>query len=262
MQVRSCNYFFGQSVYGSFNRALIAFTTLFKLILLIILSLETSSPVCSVALHDVADGRLIGQSELRLEKSHSTHLTVLIQQLLENTSHALADLAAVAVSDGPGSYTGLRIGAAAAKGLCFALDIPLVAVSTLGALAAQVAAVTAGAEETLFCPMLDARRMEVYTALYTHDGQEVLAPAPLILDANALAEQLTHHSVLFFGHGTAKFQALLGKQPNAGFLAGIEPSAVAVGTLGVAAYRRQEFQDVAYYEPFYLKEVYTTTPRS
>lgn len=248
--------------YGSFNRALTVFTIPFKPIPLIILSLETSSPVCSVALHRIADGSLVGQSELRLDKSHSTHLTVLIEQLLANTGYALTDLAAVAVSDGPGSYTGLRIGAAAAKGLCFALGIPLVAVSTLEALAAQVAAGTARPETYLYCPMLDARRMEVYTALYTHNGQEVLAPAPLLLDEDSLAEQLAQHSVLFFGQGATKFQALLGQQANAGFLAHIEPSAVSVGVLAVAAYHRQAFQDVAYYEPFYLKEVYTTTPKA
>ena len=228
----------------------------------LLLSLETSSPVCSVALHRIADGSLVGQSELRLDKSHSTHLTILIEQLLANTGHQLADLAAVAVSDGPGSYTGLRIGAAATKGLCFALDIPLVAVSTLKALAAQVALVTAWPDKYLYCPMLDARRLEVYAAIYTHEGPEVLAPIPLLLDADTLAEQLAQHSVLFFGNGAAKFQALLGESANAGFLAGIEPSAVAVGALAVAAYHRQEFQDVAYYEPFYLKEVYTTTPRT
>ncbi len=228
----------------------------------LLLSLETSSPVCSVALHRVADGSLVGQSELRLDKSHSTHLTILIEQLLENTGHQLADLTAIAVSDGPGSYTGLRIGAAAAKGLCFALDIPLVAVSTLKALAAQVAAGTAQPESFLFCPMLDARRQEVYAAIYTHDGQEMLAPTPLILDADTLAEQLARHSVLFFGNGAAKFQALLREHSNAGFLAGIEPSAISVGQLGVTAFHRQEFQDVAYYEPFYLKEVYTTTPKN
>jgi tRNA threonylcarbamoyladenosine biosynthesis protein TsaB len=227
----------------------------------LLLSLETSSPVCSVALHRL-DGSLIGQSELRLDKSHSTHLTILIEQLLANTGYALADLAAVAVSDGPGSYTGLRIGGAAAKGLCFALDIPLVAVSTLRALAAQVAAGTARPESWLYCPMLDARRTEVYAALYTHEGQEILAPTPLILDADTLAEQLAHHSVLFFGHGAPKFRAVLEGSVQAGFLVGIEPSAVAVGALAVAAYHRQEFQDVAYYEPFYLKEVYTTTPKA
>ena len=227
----------------------------------LLLSLETSSPVCSVALHRIADSSLVGQSELRLDKSHSTHLTILIEQLLANTGHQLGDLAAIAVSDGPGSYTGLRIGAAAAKGLCFALDIPLVAVSTLKALAAQVAVGTARPDAHLYCPMLDARRTEVYAALYTHSGQEVLAPTPLLLDADTMAEQLAHQSVLFFGHGATKFQSLLGEHSNAGFLTGIEPSAVLVGKLAVEACHRQEFQDVAYYEPFYLKEVYTTTPK-
>ncbi|MDF7814676.1 tRNA (adenosine(37)-N6)-threonylcarbamoyltransferase complex dimerization subunit type 1 TsaB [Hymenobacter sp. YC55] len=227
----------------------------------LILSLETSSPVCSVALHQLSDGNLLGQTELRLEKSHSSHLSVLVSQLLENSQHTLQDVAAVAVSDGPGSYTGLRIGAAAAKGLCYALNIPLVAVSTLQALAQQVAAVTASAEDILFCPMLDARRMEVYSAVYTHDGQEIVAPTPLVLDSDTLAEQLAHHRLLCFGNGATKFQPLVANNPNASFLTGIEPSAMAVGALAVEAYRRGEFRDVAYYEPFYLKEVYTTTPK-
>jgi tRNA threonylcarbamoyladenosine biosynthesis protein TsaB len=228
----------------------------------LLLSIETSSPICSIALHKVEDGRLLGQSELRLEKSHSTHLTVLIEQLVANTGHTVRDLAAVAVSDGPGSYTGLRIGAAAAKGLCFALDIPLVAVGTLPALAHQVAARMPRADTYLYAPMLDARRQEVYTALYRADGYELTAPAPLILTPEAMAEQLTHHAVLFFGSGAAKFQPLVSANPNAVFLADVQPSAVSVGELALGAYQRQEFQDVAYYEPFYLKEVYTTTPKS
>jgi len=185
-----------------------------------------------------------------------------VSQLLENSQYTLQDVAAVAVSDGPGSYTGLRIGAAAAKGLCYALEIPLVAVSTLQALARQVATVTASAEDILFCPMLDARRMEVYSAVYTHNGQEIVAPTPLLLDSDTLAEQLAHHRLLFFGNGATKFQPLVADNPNASFLTGIEPSAVAVGALAVKAYRRAEFRDVAYYEPFYLKEVYTTTPKA
>jgi tRNA threonylcarbamoyladenosine biosynthesis protein TsaB len=228
----------------------------------LLLSIETSSPICSIALHQVEDGRLLGQSELRLEKSHSTHLTVLIEQLVANTGHTVRDLAAVAVSDGPGSYTGLRIGAAAAKGLCFALNIPLVAVGTLPALAHQVAARMPRADTYLYAPMLDARRQEVYTALYRADGYELTAPAPLILTPEAMAEQLTHHAVLFFGSGAAKFQPLVSANPNAVFLADVQPSAVSVGELALGAYQRQEFQDVAYYEPFYLKEVYTTTPKS
>lgn len=227
---------------------------------MLILSLETSSPVCSVALHQA--GVLLGQAELRLEKSHSSHVSVLINQLLENTGNSLPDVAAVALSDGPGSYTGLRIGGAAAKGLCFALDIPLVAVSTLQALAWQVATHTARPEEHLFCPMLDARRQEVYTAVYTHTSQEILPPTALVLTPEALAEQLGKHHVLFFGNGAAKFQPFVAENPNAGFLMGIEPSAVAVGALAWEVFQRREFQNVAYYEPFYLKEVYTTTPKS
>lgn len=229
----------------------------------LLLSLDTSSPICSVALHELADGRLLGLSELRVAQSHSTHLTVLIEQLLANAGHSLPHLAAVALSDGPGSYTGLRIGAAAAKGLCFALDIPLLAVGTLAALARQVASVTALPQDVLFCPMLDARRQEVYMALYRADGTEVLAPTPLILSEDALSEHLAQSRVLFFGDGAPKFRALLpADATNASFLAGIVPSAAAVGELARAAYQRQEFRDVAYYEPFYLKEVYTTTPRA
>jgi len=225
----------------------------------LILSLETSSPICSVALHQ--EGALLGQSELRLEKSHSSHLSVLIEQLLENTGNTMHNLGAVAVSDGPGSYTGLRIGAAAAKGICYALNIPLLAVSTLQALAHQVTAFTSQPEAYLYCPMLDARRMEVYAALYTHDGQEVLAPAPLILDADTLSEQMTHCHLLCFGNGAAKFQPLVTTSAKASFVNNVFPSAVAVGELAYVAYQRQEFRDVAYYEPFYLKEVYTTTPK-
>ncbi|MFD2783904.1 tRNA (adenosine(37)-N6)-threonylcarbamoyltransferase complex dimerization subunit type 1 TsaB [Hymenobacter rubripertinctus] len=228
----------------------------------LLLSLETSSPACSVALHHLETGRLVGQTELRLEKSHSSHLSVLISQLLENTLHTLADVAAVAVSDGPGSYTGLRIGGAAAKGLCYALEVPLLAISTLQSLAHQVATRTARPAQYLYCPLLDARRMEVYAALYRADGSEVLPPAPLLLDETTLAEQLGGHSLLCFGSGAAKFQPLVADNPHAAFLSGIEPSAIAVGELALAAYQRQEFRDVAYYEPFYLKEVYTTTPKA
>jgi tRNA threonylcarbamoyladenosine biosynthesis protein TsaB len=135
-------------------------------------------------------------------------------------------------------------------------------VSTLQALAQQVAASTASPESYLYAPMLDARRMEVYTALYHFDGTEVLAPTPMVLDERSLAEHLAHSQLLCFGNGAAKFRPLVTDSAKVGFLMGIEPSAVAVGTLGQKAYQRQEFRDVAYYEPFYLKEVYTTTPKS
>ena len=228
----------------------------------LLLSLETSSPTCAVALHDVPTGRLLGESELRLDKSHSTHLTVLVQQLVANTGHALPDLAAVAVSDGPGSYTGLRIGAAAAKGLCFALDVPLLAVGTLPALAHQVARQVPHPEAYHYLPMLDARRQEVYAALYRADGTTLLAPSNLVLTPDTLAEHFTQGTVLCFGSGAAKFQPLVADNHHVVFGLDVQPSAVSIGELALAAYHRQEFRDVAYYEPFYLKEVYTTTPKS
>jgi len=228
----------------------------------LLLSLETSSSLCSVALHRLADGHLLGQSELRLDKSHSSHLTILIEQLVGNTGYALKDLAAVALSDGPGSYTGLRIGAAAAKGLCFALDIPLLAVGSLRALAAQVRAVTALPEQFLFVPMLDARRQEVYTATYRADGSEVAPPTPLILTPEALAEPADPLRRLCFGSGAAKFAALAAGRDDLVFLPGIEASAVAVGALALVAHQQKAFENVAYYEPFYLEDVYTTTPRA
>ncbi len=227
----------------------------------LLLSLETSSPLCSVALHRLADGHLLGQSELRLDKSHSSHLTVLIEQLVINTGHTLHDLAAVALSDGPGSYTGLRIGAAAAKGLCFALDIPLLAVGSLRALAAQVRAVTALPAQFLFVPMLDARRQEVYTATYRADGTELAPPAPLVLTPDALNEPIGPLRRLCFGSGAVKFAAMAVGRDDLVFLPNIEASAAAVGALALALYHRQAFENVAYYEPFYLKDVYTTTPK-
>ncbi|WP_400193402.1 tRNA (adenosine(37)-N6)-threonylcarbamoyltransferase complex dimerization subunit type 1 TsaB [Hymenobacter sp. B81] len=225
----------------------------------LILALETSSPVCSVAL--LHDGALLAASELRLDKSHSSHLTVLIEQMLSNTGFTLAQLSAVAVADGPGSYTGLRIGAAAAKGLCYALGLPLLAVGTLPALAHQVARQIPGAAGYRFAPLLDARRMEVYAALYRADGTELLAPAPLILSPESFAAELAEGPVVFFGSGAAKFEPLVAGQPHALFVADVQPAAIAVARLAEAAYARQEFRDVAYYEPFYLKEVYTTTPK-
>src|SRR6476620_11589990 len=139
----------------------------------LLLALETSSAVCSVAL--LLDGKLLGSSELRLEKSHSSHITVLIQQLLKNTGYTEKDLSGVAISGGPGSYTGLRIGTSTAKGLCYSLDIPLLAVSTLHVLAYEATKVLPDVETMLLCPMLDARRMEVYTCLLTPSLKEVLS---------------------------------------------------------------------------------------
>lgn len=222
----------------------------------LLLALETSSPVCSVALYE--DAQLLGLSELRIEKSHSSHITVLIEQLLENTGHQKSELSAIAVSGGPGSYTGLRIGGATAKGLCYSLDIPLVEVSTLHAMAQEVIGYTAAPADFLFGPMLDARRMEVFTCLLDHELREVLPVEPVILQEDSLADRLNERKITFFGSGAGKWKTLLGNHPNALFVDGVIPNAQYIGQLAWPRYQAARFEDVAYYEPFYLKEVYIT----
>ncbi|MDX5347128.1 MAG: tRNA (adenosine(37)-N6)-threonylcarbamoyltransferase complex dimerization subunit type 1 TsaB [Hymenobacteraceae bacterium] len=225
----------------------------------VILALETSSTVCAIALSK--DGALLGTSELQIEKSHSSHITVMIGQLLNNCGLTEKDLSAVAVSGGPGSYTGLRIGSATAKGLCFALDIPLIEVSTLHALAKNVIKFTPEPERYLFCPMLDARRMEVYTSLLNDELQEVLPVEPVVLQENSFHAYLDQHQIIFFGSGAAKFKQLLGPHQNALFLEDVKLSAKPVLELAEPKYEEKMFEDVAYYEPYYLKEVHITSKK-
>ncbi len=223
----------------------------------LLLALETSSTVCSVALFK--NTQLLGASELQIEKSHSSHITVMVSQLLENCGATLKDLSAVAVSGGPGSYTGLRIGSSTAKGLCYSLDIPLIEVSTLYSLAAQVIASVPNPENYLFCPMLDARRLEVYTCLLNQELTEVLPIAPVVLNEDTFNEQLAQLPIIFFGSGADKFKAMKAGSPNALFIHGVVPSAKPIGELALEKYNKQQFEDVAYYEPFYLKDVYITS---
>lgn len=224
----------------------------------LLLALETSSTVCSVALYKGAE--LLGASELQIEKSHSSHITVMIAQLVENCGYTLHDLSAVAVSGGPGSYTGLRIGSSTAKGLCYSLDIPLLEVSTLYGLAKQAIGAIPNAQDYLFCPMLDARRMEVYTCLVNSKLEERMPVMPVVLDDQSFQEELARQPIIFFGNGAAKFKGLMEGNANALFIDSIQPSAKPIGELAIAKYEEQAFEDVAYYEPFYLKDVYITSP--
>jgi tRNA threonylcarbamoyladenosine biosynthesis protein TsaB len=222
-----------------------------------LLALETSSNICSVALFQ--DGQLLGISELQMDKSHSSHITMLVDQLLQNCQVPLTNLSAILLSGGPGSYTGLRIGSSTAKGFCFSLDIPLIEVSTLEALAAAAVSLTPRAAEYLFCPMIDARRMEVYTTLLGPDMKEVLPVCPMVLTEESFEEQMRHNQIIFFGSGAAKCKTLFGDNPNALFLDNLTVSARWLGKLGEEKYQNKLFEDVAYYEPFYLKEVYITS---
>lgn len=215
-----------------------------------ILSLETSTRVSSVAIHQ--QGKLLGTQQLHIDKSHSGLLTVMVDDLLRQCDLSLADMQAVAVSAGPGSYTGLRIGLSTAKGICFGLDKPLISLNTLQVLAESVRPFVD--ELSWLCPMLDARRMEVYTLLTDKQGNIKSPMQAKVLDELSFEEELKQAVIYFFGSGAGKAQSLLGNYTNARFVEGIEPLASAMGRLAYACYEGEEFADLAYSEPIYLKE--------
>ena len=187
-------------------------------------------------------------------------LTTLIQNAVEHAGFELADVDAFAVAKGPGSYTGLRIAVSTAKGLCFALEKPLIAVNTLEALALQVSGFYS--ENHLFCPLLDARRMEVYCALFDKNLNSIEPTQAKIIDVDSFKEVLAKHPIVFFGDGAAKCEAILGANPNAVFTENaIYPSAKTVGQLAAILFEQNQFEDVAAFEPYYLKDFMTTTPK-
>ncbi|MDB5242980.1 MAG: tRNA ((37)-N6)-threonylcarbamoyltransferase complex dimerization subunit type 1 TsaB [Spirosoma sp.] len=226
---------------------------------MLLLSLDTSTTVCSVALHQ--DETLLGCYELFTERTSSAMLTTLINDVVKHTGYELNQLDAIAVAKGPGSYTGLRIGVSTAKGLCFALDKPLLAINTLAAMAEQIRSFYSATYR--LCPMIDARRMEVYCAFYgAADGSELRATSAEIIDEQSFSDWLAKGPVVFFGDGAAKCRAALGGQSNAVFLDKlIQPSARTVGLLATAALTEGRFENVAQFEPFYLKEFMTAKPK-
>lgn len=206
------------------------------------------------------DGQLAASYDLLTDRSSSSMLTTLMKNAVEHAGYALADLDAVAVAKGPGSYTGLRVSVSTAKGLCYALDKPLIAIETLAAMTAQITAYYP--EGYLFCPMIDARRMEVFAAVYDAQLQFVQPTQAVILDENSFSDLLQEHSIVFFGDGAAKSRPLLGTHPNAHFPDQlIEPSARTVGILASKAYPAGQFEDLAAFEPYYLKDFVGTTQR-
>jgi tRNA threonylcarbamoyladenosine biosynthesis protein TsaB len=217
-----------------------------------ILSLETSTSVCSVALHE--DDRLLGLSEIHIEQSHASKLALLVGQVISIAGLEMNQLNAVAISEGPGSYTGLRIGASTAKGLCYALNIPLIAVSPLEVMANQVQNTNVSA--AYLCPMIDARRMEVF-CLVVDENLSLRKPvSSLVIEENSFEELLSQKTVLFFGNGADKCESVI-KHPNALFIKGIYPSASQLGVYAYTKYQTKKFEDLIHFEPFYLKEFYT-----
>ncbi|MEB0260231.1 MULTISPECIES: tRNA (adenosine(37)-N6)-threonylcarbamoyltransferase complex dimerization subunit type 1 TsaB [unclassified Mucilaginibacter] len=217
-----------------------------------ILQIETATTSCSVALAN--RGQVLAFKEIDQRNIHAEVITVYIDEILAQSNVAYADLDAIAVSCGPGSYTGLRIGVSTAKGLCFALDKPLISVETLAAMATGVVAGNAIESDLLLCPMIDARRMEVYTAIFNQAGRIVKPTAAEIIDANSFADILSENKVLFFGDGADKCKEALSDNPNAQFLPGFANSAKHLTQIALAKFNRADFVDVAYFEPYYLKD--------
>ncbi|MBV7528888.1 tRNA (adenosine(37)-N6)-threonylcarbamoyltransferase complex dimerization subunit type 1 TsaB [Chitinophaga sp. sic0106] len=215
----------------------------------LIINIDTATVRGSVSL--ARDGKVIQTLASEEQRDHAATMVLFIQQLLQEQGVSPAAVDAIAVSAGPGSYTGLRVGVATAKGLCYAWEKPLIAVSTLQMMAEGMVLQQRDAN-ALYCPMLDARRMEVFTGVYTSRLVEVLPPQALILDENSYKDLLAQHKVIFFGDGSPKWRQLLNSQDNAAF-AEYEMNAGDMSLLSEAAYAAKSFADLAYFSPFYLK---------
>jgi tRNA threonylcarbamoyladenosine biosynthesis protein TsaB len=226
-----------------------------------ILLIETATTVCSVAL--ATDGVVTAFKQVDQRNIHAEVITLYIEELVNSASLKYTDLDAIAISCGPGSYTGLRIGVSTTKGLCYALDKPLIAIETLQAMANGVIADKSLNidKQTLLCPMIDARRMEVYTALFDTSGNRVKATAADIIDEHSFSEYLANQKILFFGDGAEKCQTVLGNNVNAQFLNGFTNSATHLAKQAAEKFAKNDFEDVAYFEPYYLKEFLVTSKK-
>ncbi len=226
-----------------------------------ILNIETSTGVCSVAYSE--DGKIIASKELYQTNSHASHLTVLIQQLFEeNNIPSIQEIDAVAVSSGPGSYTGLRIGVSTAKGICYALHKPLIAIDSMHIMAYPLTQQNWEKSDLpqLFCPLMDARRMEVYTAVFDQEMQLKEEISAKIVEEETFNNWLENNKVIFFGNGADKCKSTI-THDNACFIDDCHPLAKNLAPMAEKYYQQNKFEDVAYFEPFYLKDFVATTPK-
>mgnify|MGYP003296723589 FL=1 len=225
-----------------------------------ILLLETATDSCSVALSE--NSNIIAEKYINQPKAHASLLARYICDILQENNLTMEDCSAVAVSKGPGSYTGLRVGVSCAKGLCYGASKPLISVCTLATIA-QMALdnnLYTGEGDFLIVPMIDARRMEVYTANFNSKGEQLTPVEAKILDETSYAAELAAGPVLFTGNGAEKFKELVGDNPNA-FFAPQEPHAAGMRVIAANKLEAEEFEDNAYFEPFYLKDFVAGKPK-
>lgn len=225
-----------------------------------ILCLETATPVCSVALNESCC--TIALRETEGQNAHSEKITNFIQEVMEVAKIDYSQLDAVAVSKGPGSYTGLRIGVSTAKGICYAADLPLMAINTLEAMAYGMKSKLGSqiTENDFLIPMIDARRMEVYAAVFDANLNKIHDTAALVIDENSFEELSKDHRLWLFGDGAPKLNKVFDNQNNINIIEGFKPSAAYMLPLVNKALRKQDFVDVAYFEPFYLKDFVAGKP--
>ncbi len=223
-----------------------------------ILHVETSTKVCSVAVTE--DGAVLFEKADFKGPSHAVQLGTFVDEALSYVDNHGIPFDAVAVSCGPGSYTGLRIGVSMAKGICYGRELKLIAIPTLEVLCVPVLLYHELPEDALLCPMIDARRMEVYAAIYDRALHAVRPISADIIDENSYKEFLENHPVYFFGDGADKCKDKI-THPNAHFLSDIVPLAKNMGPLAEKAVAVGRYEDVAYFEPFYLKEFVASKPK-
>ena len=224
----------------------------------LILTIDTALTQACISIS--SEGKVVAEEKNDSQYNHASFVQPSIKRMTEQLSVPLSALQAVAVVNGPGSYTGLRVGLASAKGICYALDKPLILINTLYLLATAAQSAVNGQlpaadSQSLLCPMIDARRMEVFTALYDSSLREIKSPSAEILDENYLSDLLKEHTIFFSGNGSVKFQQIC-NCPNAVFLQQGYSSANAAA-LAYQSYLKKEFADIAYCEPFYVKGFYT-----
>lgn len=219
----------------------------------LILHIETSSINCSVALSE--GDQLLACIEKQEINIHASAITLFIDQVMKDSGKLLSDLNAIAVGKGPGSYTGLRIGVSTAKGLCYALNIPLISCQSLRTIYEQAKFMN-GNKDVIYRPLIDARRMEVYTTTFNVSGEMLEEVSALIIDEHTFAQETAEKDMLYFGDGSEKIKQYYTPSEKLAYINGLYPSANFMYKEALLKFEKKEFEEVAYFEPFYLKEFY------